>query len=239
VALCQVSRPRIAVLAMGPHTCDSRRSPRTRAHRCRAGPDRYPAPLGADLGPAGHAVDVRGDGLQVTESARDRAHSRLAPLHQRAMQQDMGLPSPPPRKRTSSRVLVVPFHPQRAGHGWHRPAPCRRRAPVRGGRAQHQTPGLREDAGEVPRDRHPAGRARTMAVRLELTAQARAPTIRFGEVLFVAVHPISLAPAPSDQSAAIPSISAPNPGTLPIGLRDPSELIWNSKTVPPPAPASA
>jgi hypothetical protein len=68
-------------------------------------------------------------------------------------------------------------------------------------------------------------RARAIAVRLELTDLARAPTIRFGEV--------------SDQPAAIPSMTAPSPGTLPIGVRDPSELIRNSKTVPPPPPASA
>jgi hypothetical protein len=79
-----------------------------------------------------------------------------------------------------------------------------------------------------------------LAVRLELTAQA-GPRPSDSVKCYLLRHgaPHRLGAPALDQPAAIPSITAPSPGTLPIGVRDPSELIRNSKTVPPPAPASA
>jgi hypothetical protein len=75
---------------------------------------------------------------------------------------------------------------------------------------------------------------------LELTAQVRAPPSDSVKCSFVAGWRTRSAwpPAPSGQPTAIPSIPAPNPGTLPIGVRDPSELIRNSSTAPA-APTSS
>jgi hypothetical protein len=93
-------------------------------------------------------VLVRG-AVQVTESPRDRTHRQSAPLHRQAVQQDMGPPSPRRRERTSSRVLVMPVHPQPAGHGRHRPSPCRPRAPPGSDRTRTSGHGNHDVFGEI------------------------------------------------------------------------------------------